>query len=186
LLWRPVEGSGAWGRSAGASGRNILIKAGRASDHKHGNRIVLRRRPPILLCKPWPWHKEAAVGTGRAGQPEGAQAAREHVMRLVLRIVGTWLLGLALILLVIDGTKSLGANGLVLTSFAQAWTGLHEPSLAGVQSFFRSRFFAELLDGVLDALLSYPAFVVVGVPGIILVLLGRRPRRERYVSQDQI
>ncbi|KQX38278.1 hypothetical protein ASD04_11770 [Devosia sp. Root436] len=107
-------------------------------------------------------------------------------MRLVLRITGTWLIGLALVLLVIDGTKSLGANGLVYTSLADLWTQIHPPSLAAVAAFFESRFFADLLDAALKAVLDYPAFAVFGVPGIVLALLGRKPRRERYLRADQI
>lgn len=107
-------------------------------------------------------------------------------MRLVLRVLGTWLLGLALVLVVIDGTKSLAANGLVMTSLADVWMGLHPPSLGAVEMFLEGRFFAEALGGIFAALLTYPAFAVVGVPAIVLALLGRKPRRERYVSQDQI
>ncbi|MCR6670766.1 hypothetical protein [Devosia ginsengisoli] len=107
-------------------------------------------------------------------------------MRLILRIAGTWLIGLALVLLVIDGTKSLGANALVYTSLADLWTQVHPPSLAGVAAFFESRFFADLLDAALKAVLDYPAFAVFGVPGILLALAGRKPRRERYLRADQI
>ncbi|MDB5585586.1 MAG: hypothetical protein JWP26_556 [Devosia sp.] len=107
-------------------------------------------------------------------------------MRLVLRILGTWLVGLALVLAVIDGTKSLGASQLVLTSLAETWTSVNPASLSAVQAFFNSRYFADLLDGTMAALLSYPAFAVIAVPGILLALLGRRPRRERYIQQDQI
>ncbi|HWU83287.1 MAG TPA: hypothetical protein VN063_07335 [Methylophilaceae bacterium] len=107
-------------------------------------------------------------------------------MRLILRIAGTWLIGLALVLLVIDGTRSLGANAVMFTSLADAWTSLHEPSLGAVRAFLDSRFFAELLERALDALLTYPAFAVFGVPGIVLALAGRTPRRERFVRQDQI
>ena len=107
-------------------------------------------------------------------------------MRLILRIAGTWLIGLALVLFVIDGTKSLGANALVYTSLADLWTQIHPPSLEAVAAFFESRFFADLLDAALKAVLTYPAFAVFGVPGIILALLGRKPRRERYLRADQI
>lgn len=107
-------------------------------------------------------------------------------MRLVLRIAGTWLIGLALVLLVIDGTKSLGASTIVYTSLADLWTQLHPPSLAMVEGFFDSRMFADLLDAALKAVLSYPAFAVFGVPGIVLALAGRRPRRERFLRQEQI
>lgn len=107
-------------------------------------------------------------------------------MRLILRVLGTWLIGLALVLLVIDGTKSLGANALVFTSLADLWTQIHQPSLEGVRSFLDSRLFADLLDAALAALLSYPAFAVFGVPGILLALAGRKPRRERFLRHDQI
>lgn len=107
-------------------------------------------------------------------------------MRLLLRILGTWLIGLALIFLVIDGTKSLAANTLVFTSLGQAWTQVHVPSLEAVSGFFQSRFFADLLAVALASLLTYPAFAVLAVPGIVLALLGRRPRRERFLRQEQI
>ncbi|MBB4053117.1 hypothetical protein GGR20_002773 [Devosia subaequoris] len=107
-------------------------------------------------------------------------------MRLVLRILGTWLIGLALVLLVVDGTKSLAANAIVFTSLGDAWTQLHPPSLGAVSGFFESRFFSDLLDAAMQALLTYPAFAVLGLPGILIALAGRRPRRERFLRQEQI
>lgn len=107
-------------------------------------------------------------------------------MRLVFRLLGTWLIGIALILLVVDGTKSLAANRLVFTSLGQAWLQLHAPSLEAFNAFLDSRFFAELLDVMLQALLTYPAFAVLAVPGVILALAGRRPRRERFLRQERI
>lgn len=108
-----------------------------------------------------------------------------RLMRLILRIAGTWLVGLALVLAVIDGTKSLGADALVLTSLEQAWTNISPASLVNVQTFLGGRYFADFLDGVMAVLLGYPAFAVIGVPGFVLALLGRAPRRDRYIEQDQ-
>ncbi len=107
-------------------------------------------------------------------------------MRLVFRLLGTWLIGLSLVFLVVDGTRSLAGNALVFTSFGQAWSQLHAGSLDSVTSFFDSRFFADLLDTMLQALLTYPAFAVLAVPGILLALAGRRPRHERFLRQEQI
>ncbi len=107
-------------------------------------------------------------------------------MRLVLRILGTWLIGLSLILLVVDGTKSLAANTLVLTNLGPLWMNLHAGSLEAFQGFIDSRFFAGLLHGVLENLLETPAFAVAGLPGIVLALAGRRPRRERFLRQEQL
>lgn len=107
-------------------------------------------------------------------------------MRLVLRVLGTWLVGLALVLAVIDGTKSLAANAPVLTSLEQSWLGVHAASLAAVHGFITERYFASLLDGVLAALLGYPGFAVFGVLGFALLLIGRKPRRDRFVHQEEI
>ncbi len=107
-------------------------------------------------------------------------------MRLVLRLLGTWLIGLSLVFLVVDGTRSLAGNAIVLTSFGQAWSQLHLASLDTVIIFLEGRFFADLLDNILQALLTYPAFAVLAVPGIVLALAGRRPRRERFLRQEQI
>ena len=107
-------------------------------------------------------------------------------MRLILRIAGTWLLGLAVILLVIDGTRSLGANTMLLTPLIETWTAIHPPSLDAVREFFASRFFSPLLGPLFDSLLGFPSFAVVGVPGIALAVLGRTRHARRYVQQDQI
>jgi hypothetical protein len=106
-------------------------------------------------------------------------------MRLILRILGTWLLGLAVILLIIDGTKSLGANGLVMTGLGETWTSINAQSLDQVRAFLNTRFFGPVLDPLLMALLSFPGFAVFGVPGIVLAVLGRSRRGRHFVKQDQ-
>lgn len=107
-------------------------------------------------------------------------------MRLILRLLGTWLLGVALILLIIDGTKSLGANAIVLTSLGETWTSLHAQSLEQVRAFLASRFFGPLLDVVITALLTFPGWVVLGLPGIFIAWLGRSRRMRVFVKQDQL
>jgi len=107
-------------------------------------------------------------------------------MRLILRVVGTWLLGLALILLIIDGTRSLAASALVFTALGDTWTSLHAESLAAVRDFISTRFFGALLDPLIDLLLTLPGFLVLAVPGIILAAMGRTRRARMFVRQDQI
>jgi hypothetical protein len=106
-------------------------------------------------------------------------------MRLILRVIGTWLLGISLILIVIDGTKSLAANALVMTPLADLWSMLNPPSLAAVHGFAESRLFGAVLVPALDAVLNYPGFAVIGIPGIVLALLGRARHARRYVRTDE-
>lgn len=106
-------------------------------------------------------------------------------MRLILRLLGTWLVGVALILLIIDGTKSLGASTIVVTSFGDTWTWLHAQSLEQLRAFLASRFFGPLLDVVVTALLTFPGWAVLGVPGLFIAWLGRSKRMRVFVKQDQ-
>jgi hypothetical protein len=107
-------------------------------------------------------------------------------MRLLLRILGTWLLGVALILLIIDGTRSLGASRLLFTSFAENWIWLHADSLTVVREFVTTRFFGLVLEPGLDVLLALPGWVVLAVPGVLLAWLGRSRRTRLFVRHDQI
>jgi len=106
-------------------------------------------------------------------------------MRLLLRLTGTWLLALALILLIIDGTRSLGANTLVWTPLGDLWMQIHAASLEGFRSFIESRFFDVVLKPAVDFILTFPAWAVFGVPGIVLAIMGRSRRSRLYVHQDQ-
>ena len=106
-------------------------------------------------------------------------------MRLILRILGTWLIGMAVILLIIDGIKSLGADSLVTTGLGDTWTSLNAQSLEGVRAFIDTRFFGPVLEPILSGLLSAPGFLVLGIPGVVLAVLGRSRQSRRFVKQDQ-
>ena len=107
-------------------------------------------------------------------------------MRLLLRIVGTLLIACAVILIIIDGTKSLAANGLVLTPLEATWTQINPQSLATVKEFLGTRLFGALLEVTVNFILGLPGWAVLGVPGILLAWAGRSRRTRIYLRQDQI
>ncbi len=107
-------------------------------------------------------------------------------MRLILRIIGTILLALALILIILDGTRSLGQNALVFTPLGETWRILHKQSLAALQAFIQTRFFGALLDSIVGAVLSAPGWVVLGIPGALFGWLGRSKRTRVFIKQSQI
>jgi len=106
-------------------------------------------------------------------------------MRLVLRILGTWFIGMAAVLLVIDGTKSLAANAIVTTSLGDTWNAVSAQSLVAVKGFIDSRFFGAVLEPLLTALLACPGFAVFGIPGIAMAIAGRARPVRRFIRQDQ-
>ena len=105
-------------------------------------------------------------------------------MRLLLRVIGTVLIALAVILLIIDGTKSLGANALVFTPLGDTWTSLHAGSLEALKKFFSTRLFGPVLETVVTALLNCPGWAVIGVPGLLLAWAGRSRRERVFIRQD--
>lgn len=92
---------------------------------------------------------------------------------------------MALILIVIDGTKSLAANGLVFTSMGETWTSINAQSLSAVEDFVSTRFFGPVLDPVIAGLVALPGWLVLAVPGVILAMAGRSRRARVFVRQDQ-
>jgi len=103
-------------------------------------------------------------------------------MKFVLRVLGTWVIGLTIILMVIDGTKSLAANELVLTSLGDLWNGFDPSSYAAFRAQLAQWLEPMNVFDLASAVYSWPGWVMTGVIGIILLLLGR-PRRQRgYVE----
>ncbi|MCB1518862.1 MAG: hypothetical protein KDJ19_14765 [Hyphomicrobiaceae bacterium] len=96
-------------------------------------------------------------------------------MRFVLRFVGTWLLGLALVLMVIDGTKSLAASDIVMTSLSQIWLLVHPQSLGAVDAFMAENGAAAIWQLLRETVLSWPAFAIMGGLGLLGAFAGRRP-----------
>lgn len=107
-------------------------------------------------------------------------------MRLILRVIGTLLIAFSVILIIIDGTKSLAASGFVFTSLETTWQGMHGDSLAAVRDFLGTRLFGPLLDPVISAILGFPGWAVIGIPGLLLAWAGRSRRERMFVRQDQI
>jgi hypothetical protein len=120
-----------------------------------------------------------------SGQLAGARA-RWEAMRLFLRTIGTLLIALAVILLIIDGTRSLAANAIVMTPLADTWVAVSPDSLAAVRQFLASRLFGPLLEAVVTAVLGFPGWAVIGVPGILLAWAGRSRRERIFLRHDQI
>jgi hypothetical protein len=107
-------------------------------------------------------------------------------MRLLLRVLGTLLIAFAVILLIIDGTKTLAASSFVFTPLEAIWTQINAQSLATVREFLGTRFFGPVLEAAVSSVVGLPAWAVIGVPGIILAWAGRSRRTRIFLRQDQI
>lgn len=104
-------------------------------------------------------------------------------MRWILRTLGTWCLGLAFILLVIDGTRMLAASGLVLTSLAESWRMVDAASFEAANVAVGNALGPLGLVGVWTGLMALPGWILFGVIGAVLVLVFRRRGHKRFVQR---
>lgn len=100
------------------------------------------------------------------------------MIRFGFRFIGFWFLAAALVALVIDGTKSIADSALVTTSTGAYFRDFAPTTLQRLEFGVQNNLGSPLLwDYFFVPLLGWPAFVLLGVIGILLALLGRRRRR---------
>lgn len=123
------------------------------------------------------FHRGARVLQG--GVRRRRPTARDEMIRFLLRFLGFWILAGGFVALVVDGTRSIAASDLVVTSARAGWTALSSGSYSLVETRLMALapwLWADLLSPILD----FPLFVVLGVFGLLLMALGRGRRRSRY------
>ncbi len=99
------------------------------------------------------------------------------MIRFALRFIGFWFLAAALVALVIDGTRSIADSALVTTSIAEYLVQYSPTTLQRLEFGVQNNLGSPLLwDYVFVPLLGWPAFVLLGLIGILLTLFGRRRR----------
>src|SRR5512136_2853989 len=96
-------------------------------------------------------------------------------MSLLLRILGVWLLLLAMVAAVIDATKTLAGGGAwAVTPLGDQWASLSPDSRAAAKAAVVTHVGPFLWDAVITEILHTPTWGVFGVLGVALFWLGRK------------
>ncbi|MAA99589.1 MAG: hypothetical protein CMN86_15045 [Stappia sp.] len=101
------------------------------------------------------------------------------MIRFLLRILGLWLVALALVALVIDATGSIAASAWVFTPAGKYWFDFDPASLGLAQAAVQRHVSPMLWDPVIQTLLEAPVWAVAGPLGFVLLWLGDLGRRRR-------
>jgi hypothetical protein len=94
----------------------------------------------------------------------------------ISRFVGLWFVAGALVAVVVDAAKSIGASALTMTPLGTALFTLAPSALVATQEFVQQRIGAWVWDPVIQWLLLLPTWAVLGFFGFLLTYLGRRRR----------
>ncbi|WP_349359301.1 hypothetical protein [Stappia sp.] len=101
------------------------------------------------------------------------------MIRFVVRLLGLWLLAVALVMLVVDGTKTIAAAQWMATPLGQLWFDFAPESLNTAQAAIQRHVAPVLWDPVIQTVLTWPAWAVAGPLGFLLMWLGERRRARR-------
>jgi len=75
-----------------------------------------------------------------------------------------------------DGTKSIAGNAVFTTKLADDWNNVHASSLESLKALFERYAGASGWEIVSAYVLAAPTWLVLGILGSILILIGRKKR----------
>ena len=99
---------------------------------------------------------------------------------VIFRALGWILLFASLAVLVGDGVNALQGGDFRFVAAGELWYRLDAGSLNFLQAVTQRYLSAWLWDNVCVPVLLAPAFVVLMVPGLLLVIFARRKRRLKF------
>lgn len=97
------------------------------------------------------------------------------MIRFVVRLVALFALAAGFAVLVIDGTRSIAANQIVMTPFGETFATFFPKQFAALQPM-ATALDPLLWDPLLRTFFRLPTWLVLTVFGTILFWLARRPR----------
>ena len=98
------------------------------------------------------------------------------MIRFLFRFVGFWILAAGFLLFVYDGTRSIAGSAFLITKTGDLWSNIHQNSLLLLQPAIERHVAIWLWDPVMLTILTAPAWLVLGVIGILLIVLGRKKK----------
>jgi inosine-uridine nucleoside N-ribohydrolase len=99
------------------------------------------------------------------------------MVRFFFRLLAVFSLAVAVIMAVIDATRSIAASAWVSTPLAESWRDFSPDTLAAAEEFTRDAMLPQLWDPVALTLLAAPGFAVFAVLALLLYIPGRRRER---------
>ncbi|MCX7303929.1 MAG: hypothetical protein NTV73_06270 [Hyphomicrobiales bacterium] len=99
------------------------------------------------------------------------------MFRFLFRLMATVSLAVAVILAVLDVTRTIAAAKLVMTPLGASWTSVSPTTLERLQSFIVGHTHPLLWDPVAVFVLEQPGFVGFGALAFLLYAIGHRPER---------
>ncbi|MEO3386653.1 hypothetical protein [Mesorhizobium sp. CAU 1741] len=107
------------------------------------------------------------------------------MVKALFRLLSMITLSVAVIMAVLDATRSIAAEAIVWTPLGETWEAVSPSTLAGLESTIRQGLPPFVWDPVVTGLLGLPGFAVVLAIAVIFGFAGRRRTRvsNRFAAQ---
>jgi CubicO group peptidase (beta-lactamase class C family) len=105
------------------------------------------------------------------------------MVRFVFRVLASVALAVAVILAVLDATRSVAMSKLVLTPLGESWSAVSPDTLDQARAAVESRW-PFLWDTVAVWLLAMPGVAVFALLAFLLYAVGHRPERRRHFAAE--
>lgn len=102
------------------------------------------------------------------------------MIKALLRLVSMVLLAIAVIMAVLDATRSIATGAVAMTPLAASWKGVSPQSLASFEALVRENLPGLAWDPVVVWLLSLPGFALFGALALLVAFAGRRRERRDH------
>lgn len=99
------------------------------------------------------------------------------MLRFLFRFMALIALSVAVIMAVLDATRSIAASELVMTPLSTSWIDVSPDTFSAVQSFLADEVHPLAWDPAAVSILRQPGFAVFAVLAFLLYAIGHRPRR---------
>lgn len=97
----------------------------------------------------------------------------------LIRLIGIWLMVIAVVALVVDGTKSLASARLIWTSLGEQWALTSTKSLEATQMFIVNNLHSIIWDPIIYAILLWPSWAIIGLLGLFFYWIARKRHQTR-------
>lgn len=98
------------------------------------------------------------------------------MIRFLFRLAASVALAVAVIMAVIDTTRTVAAGRLVTTPLSAAVEGVWPGTVEALRTYLTTKVHAVVWDPLAAFVVAQPGFVVVGLLAFLLYAVGRRPR----------
>ena len=99
------------------------------------------------------------------------------MFRLFFRILAVFALAIAVVMAVIDATRSIAADALTFTPLGESWYAVSPDTLNLAQAVIQRYTFPFIWDPVIIQILTLPGWVVFFALSLIFYIVGYRRRR---------